>query len=596
MLRVAVGQIRPEKGDYRKNLARVASVIAGARALDRPVDLLVFPETVTSGYFVEGGVREVAVTAGSLFRDLRELVGADSPTPDVVVGFYEQFDNRFYNSSAYCTLDGPDAGIRHVHRKVFLPTYGVFDEQRFVDRGHDVRAFDTGWGRAAMLICEDVWHSLVPTIAALDGAQVLIVPSASPARDPAPADGGGERIPKSVARWRQIIRSIAEEHSVFVVLGQLVGFEGGKGFPGGSLVVAPDGNIISAAPVFEEALLVADVDFDVMTRVRSEQPLLADFEAELPHLMTNLNGSRPDEVRWGDASGTAPHIRVLDGKALPTVGGSTGRDPLAIDGDLLTHWLTEFLRDEVTRRRRFDKGIVALSGGVDSSLTAYLAVLALGADNVIGLSLPHRTSSQDSVDHAALVATQLGIDLLTVDISAVVDGYVNAIAGATDGRRLGNVMARTRMIALFDHSAAHGALPLGTGNKTERLLGYFTWHADDSPPVNPLGDLFKTQVWRLAEHLGVPAAIVSKPATADLVVGQTDEADLGVSYENADRILHWLLQGFDESDIERLGFARSDVKLVSSRLGSTHWKRRLPTVAMVSQTAIGEYYLRPVDY
>ena len=158
------------------------------------------------------------------------------------------------------------------------------------------------------------------------------------------------------------------------------------------------------------------------------------------------------------------------------------------------------------------------------------------------------------------------------------------------------MMARARMIVLFDLSAGHGALPIGTGNKSERLLGYFTWHADDSPPVNPIGDLFKTQVWALARHMGVPETIVTKPATADLVHGQTDEGDFGISYRKADAILHWLLLGYLPAEIEVYGFTAAEVDLVRKRLASTHWKRRLPTVAMVSPTAIGEFYLRPVDY
>jgi NAD+ synthetase len=157
-------------------------------------------------------------------------------------------------------------------------------------------------------------------------------------------------------------------------------------------------------------------------------------------------------------------------------------------------------------------------------------------------------------------------------------------------------MARSRMIVLFDLSAKHDALPLGTGNKTERLMGYFTWHADDSPPINPLGDLFKTQVWALARHLGVPAEIVEKPATADLIQGQTDEGDLGVSYAVADEVLNWLLSGYSTSEIISRGYSEDEVKTVARRLATTHWKRRLPTVAMLSATAIGESYLRPVDY
>jgi NAD+ synthase (glutamine-hydrolysing) len=153
-----------------------------------------------------------------------------------------------------------------------------------------------------------------------------------------------------------------------------------------------------------------------------------------------------------------------------------------------------------------------------------------------------------------------------------------------------------RMITLFDLSAKHHAIPLGTGNKTERLFGYFTWHADDSPPINPLGDLFKTQVWALARHLGVSEEIVGKAPSADLVVGQTDEGDFGISYAKADEILNWILSGYAADDLLARGFDAADVAVVTQRLASTHWKRRLPTVAMISPTAIGESYLRPVDY
>jgi NAD+ synthetase len=210
--------------------------------------------------------------------------------------------------------------------------------------------------------------------------------------------------------------------------------------------------------------------------------------------------------------------------------------------------------------------------------------------------MPYRTSSSESLTHAQLVIDALGIRSATVDISAAVDGLAVAIDGSAEPGRLGNIMARTRMITLFDLSAAHRALPLGTGNKTERLLGYFTWHADDSPPVNPIGDLFKTQVWALARHLGVPDVIVSKPASADLIVGQTDESDFGISYPRADAILHWILLGYHAEELASLGFTAEETALVLKRLDSTHWKRRMPTVAMLSGTAIGEYYLRPVDY
>jgi NAD+ synthetase len=267
---------------------------------------------------------------------------------------------------------------------------------------------------------------------------------------------------------------------------------------------------------------------------------------------------------------------------------------LDIDAKLTEEWLVHFIRHEMAQRG-FTRALVGVSGGVDSAVTAYLAAHALGPKHVTGVRMPYRSSSTDSLEHAQLVIDALGIESCTVDISAAVDGYLQNDPKTEPGRR-GNVMARMRMIVLFDLSAKQGAIPLGTGNKTERLFGYFTWHADDAPPINPLGDLFKTQVWTLARHLGVPEAIVSKPPTADLVVGQTDEGDFGISYAKADEILNWMLAGYKPEELVERGFDAEDVKLVRKRLESTHWKRRLPTVAMLTNTAIGESYLRPVDY
>ena len=285
------------------------------------------------------------------------------------------------------------------------------------------------------------------------------------------------------------------------------------------------------------------------------------------------------------------NLRVLN---APAFDASSDRG-LAIDCEVVAEWLCAFLRDEVARRRGFRRVLIGLSGGVDSSLTAFLCARALGSDAVIGVRMPYRTSSPDSLEHAELVAQTLGIECRTVDISAAVDGYLSTAEDA-DQRRRGNVMARMRMIVLFDLSAGLHALPVGTGNKTERLFGYYTWHADDAPPVNPLGDLFKTQVWQLARHMGVPEAIVSKPASADLIVGQTDEDDFGISYARADRILHLLLRGYTVDRLVAMGFPAEDVRLVKQKVDSTHWKRHMPTTAMLSSTSINDYYLRPVDY
>jgi NAD+ synthetase len=596
-LRLVIAQIRPRKADYAENLRRVGSVFAQVATLDEPPGLIVLPETAMSGYFLEGGVQEVAVTAGTLFRDLAQqhsLSGA--PPLDVAVGFYEEFRSRYHNSALYASLGGVEPGIRHVHRKIFLPTYGVFDEERFVDRGHSVQAFDTGWGRAAMMVCEDSWHSLVATLAALDGARLVIIPSASPARGVGPdRSSDGEALPQSVRRWERVVRHIAEEHGMYVVLAQLSGFEGGKGLQGGSVVVGPRGDVLVRGPVFEEAIVTATLKTDELKRARAESPLLADLEAELLNLLSGDVHARSRPVFDPEdpcPRSPKPAAAAGHGVVVPRERG----DPLVIDAQLTERWLATFLRDEIVERRGFERGLVGLSGGVDSAVTAALAARALGVRNVMGVAMPYRTSSSESREHAAAVAGQLGIELVTVDISDAVDALMEKLEEGADPARRGNVMARMRMITLFDLSMKHAALPLGTSNKSERLLGYFTWHGDDAPPVNPLGDLFKTQVLQLARHLGIPDEIIAKPPTADLVQDQTDEADLGIGYDRADPILHWLLDGRTLEEIVALGFTKDEVQRVHRRLQSTHWKRRLPTVAMLTATAIGESYLRPVDY
>ncbi len=269
--------------------------------------------------------------------------------------------------------------------------------------------------------------------------------------------------------------------------------------------------------------------------------------------------------------------------------------PPGIDGRVTADWLVTFLRDELVERRGIGRAVVGLSGGVDSAVTAFLCARALGAASVFAIRMPYKTSHPSSLSDAQLVIDALNLPSRTIDISAAVDGYLQYESDA-DARRRGNVMARERMLVLFDQSAKLKALPIGTGNKTERLLGYFTWHADDTPPVNPIGDLFKSQVWELARYLKVPRPLIEKAPTADLRANQTDEGDLGISYARADAILAQILLGYSDAQMVEHGFPQKDVALVRGRIDATHWKRHLPTTAMLSSTAINEFYLRPVDY
>jgi NAD+ synthase (glutamine-hydrolysing) len=609
ILQLAALQFSPGKGEYEANLSRLGDVFAQIDSLDPRPDVLHLPESALTGYFLEGGVREHARTAGALASDLQSMylaAGAGARPLEVAIGFYESWNSILYNSALWVRLGGEAPLIRHVHRKNFLPTYGLFDEERFVERGHDIRAFDTPWGRFAMLVCEDAWHSLSGTLLALDGATMIFVSAAAPARGVYPRDDAIPG-PASVARWDRLVRDIAEEHGVFVSFANLVANEGGKSFPGGATIAGPGGEARVRAPLWREALVSISIDLHDLARARAEMPLLADLQTAMPHLLDNLEQIRAEEplpLEFDPAANGKKVSRKPRPKSRARTGGievmqvsareNGAPSPLAIDGPLTEAWLTTFIRDELTQRN-YEKGIVALSGGLDSAVTAFLAVRAIGAGNIVAIRLPYHTSSSESLEHAQMVIDALGIEARTLDISAAVDGYLASEPNADETRR-GNVMARVRMLATFDQGARYKALPLGTGNKTERLLGYFTWHGDDAPPVNPLGDLYKTQVRELARHLGVPDAIIDKAPTADLVHGQTDEGDLGVTYDQADQILQWLLSGFSAEEVTARGFDAKAVQTVRKRLDSTHWKRRLPTVAMLTGTAIGESYLRPVDY
>ena len=594
-LRVALVQFKPTKADVARNIQAVRDII-GAHA--NQADLMVFPEAALSGYFLEGGVAEAALTVERLI----DMLGPPpAGGPDVVIGFYERWRRRLHNSAVYLEAGDGAWAVRHMHRKMFLPTYGVFDEARFVETGAEIRAFDTRFGRVGIMICEEMWHSLPATILALGGAELLVVVSASPARDFTAGSGGR---PANLERWEQIAPGAAIEHGVFVVVAQLVGSEGGKLFPGGSIAVAPDGEVLARGPLLDEAVTIASLDASSIDRARVVSPLLSALEQMLPHLQQSLEATRPgagaskvEDDLEAEQNPEGPASALVRRGPIPTDDAAL-KSPAEFDLDLelVERTLVEFIREEVRRRRRFERVVVGVSGGVDSAVSLFLACRALGAENVYGFRLPYRTSSDESLEHAAMALEATGAHARTIEISDPIDRYVEEYEPDISPLRKGNLMARLRAVILFDQSACLSALPLGTGNKSERLLGYFTWHADDSPPINPLGDLFKTQVWALARHLGVPDVIVEKPATADLVKGVTDEDDIGVSYHDADPILNAMVRGYSPKELVRVAFDPEAVEVVWRRLQSTHWKRELATVAVLSSSAIGEFYLRPVDY
>lgn len=285
-IRVAVAQFKPRKGDVEHNLDRVAEVLHQIVEENVPADVVVFPETILSGYFLEGGVREAARTREHVLTELiRRYQPFARPEPlDVVLGFYELWHGKYYNSALYLTLEQEPERclILHTHRKFFLPTYGVFQEKRFVARGRNIEVFRTRFGPATVLICEDVWHSITGAIAALKGAEVFYVIVASPGRG-----FHGENV-DNVTKWQNLLCNMAEEHGVWVVNASLVGFEGGKGFVGQSMIVNPFGQVVVSAPLMKEAIATATVDTEEIAIARANAPLLADLEAGLADLLIEM--------------------------------------------------------------------------------------------------------------------------------------------------------------------------------------------------------------------------------------------------------------------------------------------------------------------
>jgi predicted amidohydrolase len=268
---VACAQIAPDKAEIAKNLDQIAS---GVRQASREgAHLVMLPEASTSGYFLEGGVLESSLTRQELVSELEKRLDGHARPIDILVGFYEKDRGNLYNSCTYLAFDNGKLEIVGVYRKFFLPTYGVFDEERFVARGRELGVFDTRFGKVGVLVCEDVWHSVMPTLTALAGAEIILVPAASPGRG-----FSGETV-ENLDRYQRLLRAVAEEHGIWCVNCQLCGFEGGKGFVGGSMVINPLGQVTAQSPIMTPHLLIAEVDLDLVATARAQSPLLADLQS-----------------------------------------------------------------------------------------------------------------------------------------------------------------------------------------------------------------------------------------------------------------------------------------------------------------------------
>ncbi len=268
---------------------------------------------------------------------------------------------------------------------------------------------------------------------------------------------------------------------------------------------------------------------------------------------------------------------------------------LKINSKAVTDLLIHFLQEEIYKVG-LSKAVLGLSGGVDSSVVGALLAKALGPENVTGLIMPYRLSNPESRQHAELLADTFGFPFEVRDISPMVDAFF-ADEPDADVVRKGNKMARERMCLLYDFSAKHRALVVGTSNKTELLLGYGTIFGDLASAINPIGDLYKTQIWDLARYLGVPEVIVNKPPSADLWVGQTDEKELGYTYHEIDQLLYYLVDlRYSNEMLLDLGYSQKTIDDISKRIQRNQFKRRPPVIAKISYRTINQDFRYSRDW
>jgi NAD+ synthase len=269
---------------------------------------------------------------------------------------------------------------------------------------------------------------------------------------------------------------------------------------------------------------------------------------------------------------------------------------LAIDTDVARRVIGEFIRAQL-RQAGFTKALLGLSGGIDSALVAFLVADAIGGENLLCISMPYATSSRESLTDAEAVVSSLKCSYRVIAISPMVDGFFGT--AAPDGSdasalRRGNFMARMRMATLYDQSVPWGGLVVGTGNKTEGLIGYTTHFGDDASAFNPIGDLYKSQVRQLSLAMGVPDAVIRKAPSADLWPGQTDEQEAGFSYPELDRLLFWLVDKRRSPDeLVEMGFAAATVERVTLMIAASEFKRQVPPVAKLGPRTLGIDYLYP---
>ena len=546
-LRLAMAQMNATVGDLDGNTRKIVDYIDQARSLN--ADVIAFPELAITGYPPEDLLFKPQFIEANLAK-MDEVVSASTGI-FVVVGFADR-DGDIYNAAAVAN-DGRLVGVYH---KIYLPNYGVFDEERYFSVGSECPVYVVNGTRIGVNICEDIWYAEGPTpVQRAAGAELIVNINGSPFH-----------IGKQDVR-EKMLATRAYDNEIFVAYLNLVGGQDELVFDGASVILDPLGNPVARASQFTEELLVADLDMEAVfrSRLHDSRPRRERLSVE-----EKVGASRVTEVSEYSTN-SWPELPVREVTRLDDLGE-------------VYEALVLGTRDYVCKTG-FEKVLVALSGGIDSSLVATIGVDALGPENVVGVSMPSRYSSEGSVLDARELAENLGFELLTVPIEEAFSTHLDTLAQQFDGTEPGvaeeNLQSRIRGNLIMAMSNKFGWLVLTTGNKSEMAVGYATIYGDMAGGFAVIKDVPKTTVYELSEHRNarfgkpvIPRTVLEKPPSAELRPDQKDEDSLP-PYAVLDGILRAYVEedrGFDE--IVEMGYDQELTKRIVSLVDRSEYKRR----------------------
>ncbi|MCG3159492.1 MAG: Glutamine-dependent NAD(+) synthetase [Acidobacteria bacterium] len=546
-IRIALAQINPTVGDFAGNTAKIIADIERARAIG--ADIVAVPELALTGYPPEDLLLKPQFIAANL-KALDQIIAASTGIVSIV-GFVDRTTDIYNAAAVIC-----DGRLKGVYHKNFLPNYSVFDEYRYFDAGRSAPIFAYGDVLIGVNVCEDIWYPGGPTQAqALAGAQVIINISSSPYH----AGKGRDR--------ERMLATRAEDNAVALAYVNLVGGQDELVFDGQSLIIDERGHIIARGKLFEEDLIVADINAERVFKERLHDPRRRQERID----MTEVAGVDRIELRKLPFENQKPRIeRQQPGRAaLP---------------EEVYQALVVGVRDYV-RKNGFRSVVIGLSGGIDSALTACIAVDALGAEHVTCVFMPTRYSSNESARDAEQLARNLGVAYHIIPIEDTFKQYLKmlepAFAGAPMGVAEENIQARVRGNILMALSNKFGALVLSTGNKSETSVGYCTLYGDMAGGFAVIKDVPKTLVYELSEYVNrrgarpiIPDFIITRPPSAELRENQTDQDSLP-PYDILDAILElYVEQDLSADAIISEGFDEKTVRWVVRQVDINEYKRR----------------------